>query len=285
MRYRGKLYSEYILEALAILEKQPLLRNHLDEVAKIMQVSPQVFHRMFIDWCGVGPRDFLLYTTPEYAHYRLKEKTQQRSLFSHPLDNRIDFKHAPISIIQMSEEEALDSNLLITYSMAESPFGSLFIASSAKGLCYMVFSTNPQTEITVLKELFPNAQLKEESVSLHNNAFSAFFPHKATSALIPLHLKGTDFQIKVWNALLQIPFGSLTTYQIIARQIGSPRSSRAVGTAVGNNPITMLVPCHRVVRSSGEYGNYMWGSERKLALIGWEAIHAVGSNNSMRVSE
>ncbi|MCO6495833.1 MAG: bifunctional helix-turn-helix domain-containing protein/methylated-DNA--[protein]-cysteine S-methyltransferase [Bacteroidetes bacterium] len=274
MRLKGKSKFEYILETLAILEETPSLSAHLDVVARKIHISPQEFHRLFIDWCGTGPVEFLRFTKPEYSKFVLANKSAQKSLFENPYEHYQSVNQPQVTITQMTNEEAKSENMMIHYSMAESLFGRLFIASTSKGICYMVFSQDEEKEILNLKKLFPKAHIRHQPEEIQEKALLSFLPERAKDVKISLHLKGTDFQIQVWKALLTVPFGSLATYHSIAKKIGSPRSARAAGTAIGDNPVTYIVPCHRIVRSSGEYGNYMWGSERKLAMIGWEAVNS-----------
>lgn len=153
-------------------------------------------------------------------------------------------------------------NLIGNYSFAESHFGNLIIASTPKGICKMALDD--------LKLKFSNAQFQQKLDLTQQNALLIFQNDWSKLLEIMLHLKGTDFQLKVWVTLLKIAMGQLSTYGTIADQIGSPNAYRAVGTAIGNNPVAFLIPCHRVIQSSGNLGGYMWGTIRKTAIIGWE---------------
>ncbi|MNE65442.1 Bifunctional transcriptional activator/DNA repair enzyme Ada [compost metagenome] len=161
-------------------------------------------------------------------------------------------------------------NLTINYSFAESPFGSLIVASTPKGVCYMAFQQEEAQALNDLKNKFPNAVFQQKLDLLQQNALFIFQNDWSRLSEIKLHLKGTDFQLKVWESLLKIPMGKLATYGSVASQIGNPNASRAVGTAIGSNPVAFLIPCHRVIQSSGVLGGYMWGTTRKTAIIGWE---------------
>lgn len=155
----------------------------------------------------------------------------------------------------------------ISYSFARSPFGEILLASTAKGLCYMAFVMKDEADsLKDLQRRFPKASFKQKRDAIQKNALEIFRKGKKLSE-IKLHLKGTEFQIKVWKALLQIPAGKLSTYGKIAATIKKPKAFRAVGAAVGQNPISFIVPCHRVVPSSGGFGNYHWGAERKQKMI------------------
>lgn len=160
-------------------------------------------------------------------------------------------------------------SLSIRYSEAESLFGKLLIASTDRGICYLAFA-DKEAGLAELKVLFPKASYQELADELQEQTLTFFRQdwHKPTP--IPVHVKGTDFQLKVWEALLSIPIGTLTTYGEIARQIEAPKACRAVGSAVGDNPVSFFIPCHRVVRSTGAIGQYHWGSDRKAAMIEWE---------------
>ena len=162
-------------------------------------------------------------------------------------------------------------NLAINYSFAETPFGEIIVASTGKGICRMEFTDDHAASLDALVEKFPNAKFTQIVDELQQNALFIFTQDWNRLKEIKLHLKGTDFQIKVWNALLKIPAGSLATYADVAARINNPKACRAVGTAIGENPVAFLIPCHRVIRSSGEFGNYHWGEVRKTAMIGWEA--------------
>jgi AraC family transcriptional regulator of adaptative response/methylated-DNA-[protein]-cysteine methyltransferase len=163
-------------------------------------------------------------------------------------------------------------NLDIGYSYTSSPFGDLIIASTAKGICYMAFHEDKNLALSLLRDIFPNATFEQRSDHLQRSALSIFQNDPADLQQIRLHLKGTDFQLKIWNTLLRIPMGQLTTYSKIAERIANPKASRAVGSAIGSNPVAFLIPCHRVIQSGGNFGGYMWGNTRKTAMIGWEGV-------------
>jgi AraC family transcriptional regulator, regulatory protein of adaptative response / methylated-DNA-[protein]-cysteine methyltransferase len=169
-------------------------------------------------------------------------------------------------------------NLIINCSFAESPFGDILVASTAKGICYMAFADDREKALKNLHSQFPNARFRQMVDLIQQNALYIFTHDWSKLDQIKLHLKGTDFQLKVWEALLKIPMGQLTTYGDIAEQIEKPKSFRAVGSAVGNNPVAFLIPCHRVIQSGGTFGEYHWGAARKAAMIGWEAAKSYSEN-------
>jgi len=165
-------------------------------------------------------------------------------------------------------------SLFINYSFAESPFGNMLVASTSKGICHLAFADDEDAALNVLKLKFPNATYRQVVDMVQQNAMFIFTHDWSKLNQIKLHLKGTDFQLKVWEALLKIPMGQFSTYGNIAAKIEKPNASRAVGTAIGSSPVAFLIPCHRVIQSTGNFGGYMWGNIRKTAIIGWEGAKA-----------
>jgi len=197
-------------------------------------------------------------------------------------DRFSETKNSPDSFIKlerMTTEEYKNGgqNLSINYSFSESPFGQIIIATTPKGICYLAFAENETEALCSLKHKFPNARYSQIMDSLQKKAITIFNQGQNNIYEVKLHIKGTDFQMKVWNALLEIPMGRLCTYGEIASKVNNPKASRAVGTAVGNNPVSLLIPCHRVIRSSGELGEYHWGANRKEAILDWESEKIVNT--------
>lgn len=249
----------------------------LDTVAEHVHVSPFHFQRMFKDWAGVTPKQFLQYLTLEHAKQVLKKGTEVTlvdAAFESGLSGTSRLHDLFIKVEGMTPGEYKNGGeqLAINYSFAESPFGTIIIASTHKGICYMAFADGEEEVVLQeLKNQFPNAKYRQLSDTIQQNALFIFTQDWNKLHEIKLHLKGTAFQIKVWEALLRIPMGQLSTYSGIAGKLNQPLASRAVGSAVGANPVAFLIPCHRVIKASGEFGNYHWGSTRKNAMIGWEA--------------
>jgi len=160
---------------------------------------------------------------------------------------------------------------VINYSFAESLFGNLIVASTSKGICHMAFEEDESAALQNLIDRFPNAVFQRKLDMIQQDALYVFRNDWSNLPKIKLHLHGTDFQLKVWESLLKIPSGKLSTYGRIAENIGHIGASRAVGTAIGSNPVAFLIPCHRVIQSTGSFGGYRWGTPRKTAMIGWEA--------------
>ena len=158
----------------------------------------------------------------------------------------------------------------LRYSLHLSPFGQLLIASGPEGVCHVTFAKTHHGALQELSEAFPRARLLQLDDSRHERVLAVFNGARDRTQKIDLHIPGTAFQHRVWNALLSIPQGTLVTYGQIAEFIGQPQAARAVGTAIGANRAAFLVPCHRVVRRSGEIGGFMWGVERKTAMIARE---------------
>ncbi len=247
----------------------------LDEIASVAGISPFHFQRLFTEWAGVSPKKFTQYLSLEYAKQQLREKQSSvlDAAYSTGLSgpSRLHDLFVTIEGMTPGEFKKGGENLTINYSFANSPFGAMMIASTAKGICYMVFEEDKQQALEDLKQRFPKAQYHQAQDPLQHNALNIFRRDKHELEPIKLHLNATPFQLKVWQALLKIPMGTLSTYGSIATHIDQPSASRAVGTAIGRNPIAFLIPCHRVIQSSGQTGGYMWGSTRKSAMIGWEA--------------
>jgi len=264
-----------IAEAIAYLKLNFKQQPSLDQVAEHINLSPFHFQRMFKEWAGVTPKKFLQYLSIEYAKSILKDKETTLFDAAHEtgLSGTSRLHDLFINIEGMTPGEFKNGGeqLTINYSYAESPFGSLIVASTKKGICYMAFADDQIEALTMLKSTFPNAKYCQLLDMIQQNALYIFTQDWSRLNEIKLHLKGTPFQIKVWETLLKVPMGDLSTYATIASAINNPKANRAVGSAIGNNPVAFLIPCHRVIKSTGEFGQYHWGSSRKTAIIGWEA--------------
>lgn len=264
-----------IAKAIEYIQSNFKLQPNLDEVAEKVNLSSAHFQRIFTDWAGTSPKKFLQFISLEHAKNLLKE--EKATLFDAALDtgfsstSRLHDLFINIEGMSPAEYKNGGKNLKINYNFSESPFGKMITASTEKGICYMAFEENKENALRDLQLKFPNASFLEKEDELQRNALSIFSKDWSKLNTIKLHLKGTDFQLKVWESLLKIPFGKLSTYGSLAQEIGSPKASRAVGTAIGSNPVAFLIPCHRVIQSSGKIGGYMWGSERKQLMIGWES--------------
>lgn len=263
-----------IAEAIQYIKENFREQPNLDEVAENIHLSPSHFQRLFTEWAGTSPKKFLQYISVEHAKKILKE--EQATLFDTAYEtglsstSRLHDLFVNIEGMTPAEYKNGGKNLSLNYSFAESPFGSLLIASTPKGVCHMAFEKNEENGLDNLIHKFPNAVIERKLDLLQQNALFIFQNDWSQLSEIKLHLKGTHFQLKVWESLLKIPMGKLSTYGKLAAQIGNPNASRAVGTAIGSNPVAFLIPCHRVIQSTGTFGGYMWGPARKTAIIGWE---------------
>jgi AraC family transcriptional regulator of adaptative response/methylated-DNA-[protein]-cysteine methyltransferase len=268
--------SDYNRIATAITYIQQNFKDQpsLEIIAEHVHLSPFHFQKMFSDWAGVTPKKFLQYLSIEYAKGMLKEK--QATLFDAAYETglsgtgRLHDLFMKIEGMTPGEYKNGGETLKINYSFSETIFGNVIIASTKKGICYLAFYEDKNEAFEELQKVFPNAAYEQLSDIHQANALSFFSKTLDDTNAIRLNLKGTTFQIKVWEALLKIPMGQLSTYSGIAKSIDNIKASRAVGSAVGDNPVAFLIPCHRVIRSTGEFGNYHWGSVRKTAMIGWE---------------
>jgi AraC family transcriptional regulator, regulatory protein of adaptative response / methylated-DNA-[protein]-cysteine methyltransferase len=245
----------------------------LEEIAEHVHVSPFHFQRIFTEWAGISPKKFLQYLTVS----ALKEELQQSNNLIESAEkvglsaqSRVYDLFVNIESVTPQEYKTKGSGIRIEYGFHASPFGAYFVANAERGICALSFvESNKEELLSSLSNEWKNASLvqhQKNTLSLAENIFSVEAPRQ------PVHvfLKGTKFQLKVWEALLKIPFGSVSSYRGIASAIGQNNAMRAVGSAIGNNPLAFLIPCHRVIRSEGVIGEYHWGSARKAAIIGWE---------------
>ncbi len=274
------LNFQRVAQAIAYLHQNFKEQPTLAEIAEQVCLSPFHFQRLFTEWAGVSPKKFLQYISLKHAQQMLSNN-QQATLFDAAYEtglsgtSRLHDLFVSIEGMTPGEYQKGGENLMIRYSFAESRFGTMLVASTGKGVCYLGFADDQSQTLNELQQLFPNAHYQYQADDLQRNALSVFTHDWSQPAQVKLHLRGTDFQIKVWETLLKTPLGKLTSYGSIAGQINQPRASRAVGSAVGSNPVAFLIPCHRVIQSTGAIGQYHWGSVRKTAMIGWERAQLV----------
>jgi AraC family transcriptional regulator, regulatory protein of adaptative response / methylated-DNA-[protein]-cysteine methyltransferase len=278
------LYNyERIAEAIDFIRQHHTEQPDLETIAGAAHLSPFHFQRIFSEWAGVSPKKFLQFLTVEHAKDLLKRR--DGTVFDAAVETGLSgtgrlhdlFMH--IEGMTPGEYKNGGRALYIQYSFCDSPFGRILVASTAKGICHLSFADDKAAALIELRSHFPEATYAEARDSFQTAALSIFTMDWASPSQIKLHLKGTDFQLKVWNALLQVPLGSLTTYGEMAGAIRHPGAARAVGSAVGDNPVAFLIPCHRVIQSTGVFGQYHWGSTRKAAIIGWEGARTSISVN------
>lgn len=268
-----------IAEAIEYINTHFKSQPNLEELAEKVSLSPFHFQRLFTEWAGVSPKKFLQYITVSHAKKMLKEDAA--TVFDAAIETGLSgtgrLHDLFISIEGMTPGEYKNGgeSLVINYSFAESQFGNMIVASTPKGICHIAFADNTDEALRVLKSTFPEASYIPMVDLIQQNALYIFTQNWSKLNQVKLHLKGTAFQIKVWETLLKIPMGKITTYGNLARQIQIPNASRAVGTAIGDNPVAFLIPCHRVIQSTGTFGGYHWGNTRKTAIIGWEAAQTL----------
>jgi AraC family transcriptional regulator of adaptative response/methylated-DNA-[protein]-cysteine methyltransferase len=277
MKAQEEINFNRIAEAISYIKANFKTQPGLEEIAEQVNLSPFHFQRLFSEWAGTTPKRFLQYISIGYAKEMLKEN---QSLFDTALEtglsgtSRLHDLFVNIEGMTPGEYKNGGENLHINYSFAESPFGNIIVASTIKGICHIAFYDDENLALTNLQRSFPAANYQQILDKEQQNALYIFSHDWSKLHQIKLHLKGTDFQLKVWEALLKIPMGKLATYGNIAKQLQNPNASRAVGTAIGDNPVAFLIPCHRIIQSSGALGGYHWGVDRKTAIIGWEAAKA-----------
>lgn len=270
---------DYQRIALAIqyIEENASSQPSLAEIADSIHLSEYHFQRLFQRWVGISPKRFLQHITKEYAKQLLRESesvldTSYQTGLSSP--GRLHDLLVTWEAMSPGEYKNRGAGMQIIYGIHPSPFGECLIAKSERGICQLSFvdQDNPAKTISELEEKWPLAELIESKAVTDemNTRLWEHFEGNMTTKPLPIILRGTNFQLKIWEALLRIQPGAIVTYQDIAVQVGLPRASRAVGNAVGSNPIPVIIPCHRVIRKNGEFGNYRYGATRKKALFGWE---------------
>lgn len=270
---QAQIQFERIRKAIEYIQCNFKDQPNLDEVAAYLHLSPAHFQRLFTEWAGTSPKKFLQYISLTHAKNILK---QERSVFDATFEtglsstSRLHELFVQIEGMTPAEYKNGGEHLSIHYQFVDTPFGQVLIASTNKGICKMSFVDNDTEALNALVAQFPNANFVQQSDELQQHALAIFSSKTLDLPQIKLHLKATDFQLKVWECLLKIPMGQLSTYGALAENIGHPKASRAVGTAIGNNPVAFLIPCHRVIQATGVLGEYHWGKARKTAIIGWE---------------
>lgn len=270
---------ERIERAIRYLEANYQRQPDLKELARGAGLSEFHFQRLFRRWAGISPKRFLQYLTAEHAVRVLRQScTNLDAAFDAGLSGggRLHDLLVNFHAATPGELKRAGAGLTIQYGFHSSPFGECLIGVTARGVCHLGF-VPPEGRRSALAELtaeWPQARFEEALGATAPIARRLFTRGNGHSPGIDLHVRGTNFQIKVWEALLRIPPGNVVPYEDIARRIRVPRAVRAVANAVAHNPVAWLIPCHRVIRKSGALGGYRWGETRKKALLAWEAARA-----------
>jgi AraC family transcriptional regulator of adaptative response/methylated-DNA-[protein]-cysteine methyltransferase len=272
-----------IEQAIQYLQQNFQRQPALEEVAEKIHLSPFHFQRIFTEWAGISPKKFLQYLTTDYLKGKLKvsqnieEAAAAAGLSS---QSRVYDLFTTLEAVTPAEYRQRGAGIRIEYGFHLTPFGKALVGVTERGVCWLSFIASDQDGRFALEEMKSSWH---NSVFHENEQLTKAFIDPVFESGIPrkLHLfvKGTNFQVKVWEALLRIPPGGLTTYEDIARRINSPKAMRAVGSAVGSNMIAYLIPCHRVIRKDGISGEYRWSSARKKSMIGWELARYEAPNN------
>jgi len=263
-----------IEQAILYLENHYKDQPSLEEVAASIGLSEFHFQRIFTRWAGISPKRFLQFLTKESAKDLLErsenllDATYQVGLSSL---GRLHDLFVTTEAVTPGEYKSRGAGLTIRYGIHPTPFGKCLIGVTERGICHLGFvQTSEGDAIDALVSDWQEAKMIEDHRTTAPLIAPIFILNMREQSPLHLHLRGTNFQLKVWEALLNVPTGAATTYEGLAAQIGQPKASRAVGSAVGHNPIAVLIPCHRVIRKLGEFGNYRYGAARKMALLGWE---------------
>lgn len=254
----------HIKQAIAFHQSRLGSPPNEEEIAVHLQLSLLDFQLLFQEWVGTTPRSFfrsLVYTKDLLP-------PSENTLFDSAEGAARRVSDVPIQIEAMTADEY--ASLTLQYWLQNTPMGTLFLASTEKGLCYVGFHGTLADGLSALHDRFPKAKfiLCEENSAYPVDAY--FQADISLLTPLTLHLNGTPFQLTVWRALLTLPFGQCTTYGQLAKELGQDQASRAVGTAIGRNPIAFLIPCHRVIQASGQLGGYRWGTTQKALILGWE---------------
>jgi AraC family transcriptional regulator of adaptative response/methylated-DNA-[protein]-cysteine methyltransferase len=268
--------------AIRFLEARRAAQPSLDELAAVMGLSPHHCHRLFSRWVGTTPKRFLQALTAEHAKQALAEsRSVLDAAFAAGLSSpgRLHDLMVNLEAVSPGEYRAGGDGIEIRWGTHATPFGEAFLGITGRGICALEFLAGRQPEEAAdeLAAAWPAATLLRDRAAT-GRIVARVFPEPNVRPEGPFHLlvRGTNFQVRVWQALLRVPPGAVISYGDLARRLGKPGAARAVGGAVGSNPISYLIPCHRVVREATGLGEYRWGAVRKHALLAWEAARLPG---------
>ncbi len=271
-------HYEKVEKAIRYINENLKTQPSLEEIANSVGLSPFHFQRLFRQWAGITPKRFLKFLTVSHAKQLLKESSVLDVSFEMGLSSqsRLHDHFVTLEAISPGQFKSEGMNLKIEYGIGHSPFGYVFIGATIRGICQLSFigKDNHQDSLDSLRHAWPNADFIENRSRIDTLSKKIFDLHRDSNKKFHLFVRGSNFQVKVWKSLLCIPAGKVFSYQRIADSITLPSGSRAVANAIARNPIGYLIPCHRVIRNTGIIGGYRWGSERKQAILGWEAANA-----------
>lgn len=268
-------HYDKIAQAIHYINSQLHNQPELHDIADAVNLSPYHFQRVFREWAGISPKRFLQFLTVKHAkqlltHSSTLDVSLQTGLSS---QSRLHDHFVSLEAVTPGQYKQAGLGVDIQYGFAPSPFGTVFMATTDLGICHLAFvdDKDQQTAINELSAHWPNARLNINESHIKQLAVKIFKGHSNKREKFHLLVQGSNFQIKVWESLLRIPEGQIQSYQHIASAIAQPKASRAVANAIAKNPVAYLIPCHRVIRSTGVISGYRWGTERKQALIAWES--------------
>jgi AraC family transcriptional regulator, regulatory protein of adaptative response / methylated-DNA-[protein]-cysteine methyltransferase len=279
---------ERVASIIRFLDAQHSQQPDLDELASRLKLSRYHFHRLFSRWAGVTPKDFLQCLTMQHARERLRRgATVLETAFDSGLSSpsRLHDLCMTLEAATPGEIKTGGAGWTIEVGCAESPFGWCVVGTGPRGVCHLAFvdARERQNAAASVAELWPGADVRRNDRQAREIVEQIFqFPRNGSPATLRAFVRATPFQLRVWRALLRVPTGALVSYGNLAAAVGSPAAARAVGTAVGSNPVAFLIPCHRVIRETGVMGEYRWGRERKRLMLGWEDMRRSSSVEALR---
>jgi AraC family transcriptional regulator of adaptative response/methylated-DNA-[protein]-cysteine methyltransferase len=280
MRKYQQMSEDYqrVEKAIRYIEGNLLDQPNLDKIAQSINLSPYHFQKLFTRWTGVSPKRYLQYLTKEYAKQLLEQRSTLDTAFGVGLSSpgRLHDLFVTWEGVSPGEHKNRGEDITFYYDEQPSPFGLCRMIVTERGIWRLEFvnEQRPWTDIVQLQKAWSGAQWKQDSKRIQPYLERVFSPYlDGAKTNLSLFVQGTPFQIKVWEGLLQIPAGSVITYHDLAVHIGLPQADRAVGSAVGKNPLSVLIPCHRVISRQHGFGNYRWGPQRKKAILAWEISH------------
>lgn len=274
----GHRLSDYelIAKAIVFITSRVSSQPSLQDIAAHVHLSPYHFQRLFCRWAGVTPKRFLQVLTVERAKQLLREPLPLLAVsdaLGLSSGSRLYDHFVHLEAATPGEYRTGGAGMTIEYAVHDTPFGKAFIAVTPRGVCAFAFleTAEPGESLARLRQQWPQAEVRAHRDRTRPVVAALFSGEKARDRPLSLYVSGTNFQVSVWKALLQIPLGRVASYAQVATAVGRPSAARAVGRAAGANPVAFLIPCHRVIQTSGDLGGYRWGETRKHAIHAWES--------------